>query len=190
MEIGQLIEYNNRKIFHRTLCRKWGRENSHRPLFFFFFKCLIWGKSKWSAAEFQDISISLNLGYNKNKLHQTLGYGSRDIFNFDFPDKGLGLVYPPYFVYDFSRIMFLMLYSSNWSNSIVWLLLLLEILDNVITMYYNCLLTRLWRLKLEINLIFQIKPFCYMTKKSRQKLKYLENEKSFWGEIKSIFHHF
>ena len=26
--------------------------------------------------------------------------------------------------------------------------------------------------------------------KSRQKLKYLENEKSFWGEIKSIFHHF
>ena len=27
-----------------------------------------------------------------------------------------------------------------------------------------------------------------MTKKSRQKLKYLENKKSFWGEIKSIFH--
>ena len=26
-----------------------------------------------------------------------------------------------------------------------------------------------------------------MTKKSRQKLKYFENEKSFWGEIKSIF---
>ena len=116
MEIGQLIEYNNRKIFHRTLCRKWGRENSHRPLFVFFFKCLIWGKSKWSAAEFQDISISLNLGYNKNKLHQTLGYGSRDIFNFDFPDKALGLVYPPHFVYDFSRIMFLMLYSINWPN--------------------------------------------------------------------------
>ena len=29
-----------------------------------------------------------------------------------------------------------------------------------------------------------------MTKKSREKLKYLENDKSFWGEIKSIFHHF
>ena len=29
-----------------------------------------------------------------------------------------------------------------------------------------------------------------MTKKSRQKLKYLENEKSFWDEIKSIFYHF
>ena len=29
-----------------------------------------------------------------------------------------------------------------------------------------------------------------MTKKSRQKLKYLDKEKSFLGEIKSIFHHF
>ena len=28
-----------------------------------------------------------------------------------------------------------------------------------------------------------------MAKESRQKLKYLENEKSFWGEI-SIYHHF
>ena len=40
------------------------------------------------------------------------------------------------------------------------------------------------------DLIFLIKPFWYMTKKSRQKLKYLENGKSFWGEIKSIFHRF
>ena len=29
-----------------------------------------------------------------------------------------------------------------------------------------------------------------MTKNSGQKLKYLENEKSFQREIKSIFHHF
>ena len=41
-----------------------------------------------------------------------------------------------------------------------------------------------------IDLIFLIKPFFYMTKKSRQNLKYLENEISFQGEIKSIFHHF
>ena len=34
-------------------------------------------------------------------------------------------------------------------------------------------------IKLEINLIFLMKLFCYMTKKSRQKFKYLENEKSF-----------
>ena len=34
-------------------------------------------------------------------------------------------------------------------------------------------------IKLKINLIFLIKPFLYMTKNSRQNLKYLENEKSF-----------
>ena len=38
--------------------------------------------------------------------------------------------------------------------------------------------------------IFLIKPFFHTTKKSKQKFKYLKNEKSFQGEIKSIFHHF
>ena len=42
----------------------------------------------------------------------------------------------------------------------------------------------------EMNLIYLIKPFFYMIKKSSQKLKYLGNAKSFYGEIKSIFHHF
>ena len=31
----------------------------------------------------------------------------------------------------------------------------------------------------EINLIFLIKPFFYLNKKSKQKFKYLKNEKSF-----------
>ena len=42
-------------------------------------------------------------------------------------------------------------------------------------------------IKFEINLIFLIKPFCYMTKKSRQKVKYLENKKSFLVEIEVAF---
>ena len=42
----------------------------------------------------------------------------------------------------------------------------------------------------EINIIFLIKQFSLHDQKPWQKLKYLENEKSFWGEIKSIFHHF
>ena len=45
-------------------------------------------------------------------------------------------------------------------------------------------------MKFEINLIFLIQPFRYMTKKLRQKIKYLENEKSFYGKIKNIFRHF
>ena len=51
----------------------------------------------------------------------------RDMLNFDFSEKGLGKVSPPYFVYDFSTKMFLMLYSINSPNSMI---LLLEILEN------------------------------------------------------------
>ena len=110
------------------------------------------------------------------------------MLNFNFPEKGLGLVSASHFVYKLSRKMFLMLYSINWPNAIVWLPLLLEILDNMcitIVCYPGCDV-----IKFEINFIFLIKLFCYMTKKLRQKFKYLKNGKSFWGEIKSIFHHF
>ena len=50
------------------------------------------------------------------------------MLNFDILEKGLGIVCPPHFVYDFSRKMFFMLYFINWPNSIAWLPLLLEIL--------------------------------------------------------------
>ena len=56
------------------------------------------------------------------------------MLNLDFLDKGLGIVSPVHFVYDFSKKNFLMLYSINWSNLIVWLALLLEILG---TMYIS-----------------------------------------------------
>ena len=58
-------------------------------------------------------------------------YWSRDMLNFNFSEKGLGLVSPPHFVYGFSRKMFLLLHTINWTNFIVWLLLLLEILGNI-----------------------------------------------------------
>ena len=48
MKFGQLIEYNERNIFHQKWCRKKGKETSSRPLFIFL-KSLIWGESKWSA---------------------------------------------------------------------------------------------------------------------------------------------
>ena len=53
------------------------------------------------------------------------------MLNFNFLDKGLGVVSLSHFVYDFSIKMFLMLYSINWPNFIVWFTLLLEILDNM-----------------------------------------------------------
>ena len=62
------------------------------------------------------------------------------MLNFDFLEKGLGIVSAAHFVYCFSTKMFL-LYSINWSNFIAWLLLLLEILGNMyiaIVCYPGC----------------------------------------------------
>ena len=53
------------------------------------------------------------------------------MLNIDFLGKGLGIVSPAHFAYDFSTKMFLMLYSINWPNFIAWLPLLLEILGNM-----------------------------------------------------------
>ena len=77
--------------------------------------------------------------------------------NFDFLDKGLGIVPPAHLVYDFSTKMFLMLYSLNRPNLIAWLPLLLEILGNMciaIVSYPGCDV-----IDFEINLMFLIEPF-------------------------------
>ena len=178
MKFGQLIEYNKRNVFLQKSCKKWGSEASSTLFFFFFLKKNFkWGKSKSSSAWIQHISIAFNLAYNKNKLYKTLDYWSRDILNFHFLKKDLGIVFSIHFVYDFSRKMFLMLYSIDWTNFIVLLPLLLEILGNMciaIVCFPVCDI-----IHFEINLIFLIKPFFNMGKSSRQKFKNLANEKSF-----------
>ena len=70
----------------------------------------------------------LDLVYNKNKMYKF--FDSRDMLNFDFLKKGLGIVFTPLFVFDFSRKVFLVLHFS-WPNFIAWLPLLLEILFNM-----------------------------------------------------------
>ena len=70
-----------------------------------------------------------------------------------------------------------MLYSIKWPHFIVWLPLLLEILGNmciIIVCFPSCEVVNF-----EINFAFLIKSFFYMTKNSKQKIKYPENEKSF-----------
>ena len=51
--------------------------------------------------------------------------------NFDFLDKGLGIVTPAHFVNEFSTEIFLVLYYINRPNFILWLPLLFEILSNM-----------------------------------------------------------
>ena len=142
--------------FYKKSSKKWNSKISFRPLFVFQ-KSFIYGKSKCPEAYFQYISVALNLTYNKNKFHKTLHYWSRDMFNFDFLEKA------------FSRKMLIIFYPINWPHFIVWLPLVLQILGNIyiaIVCFPGC---HTMSIKFEISLIFLIKLFLYMTKKSRQK---------------------
>ena len=120
---------------------------------------------------------SSQLGIQKKKLYKTLGYWSRDMLDFNFSEKGLRLVSPPHFVDDFPRKMLLVLHSINWPNFIVWLPLLLEILGNM------CITIVCWPgcdvIKFEIDLIFLMKLFYYITKKSRKNLNTLRTKSAF-----------
>ena len=78
------------------------------------------------------ILFPLLFNWEINKLdYFRLTKESENKLNFNFSEKGLGLVSPPHFVHDFSRKMFLMLINRNWQNFIVWLPLPLEILGNM-----------------------------------------------------------
>ena len=121
MKFSQLIEYNKRNNFLQKLCGKWGRRTSSRPLFVFEKKLSM----RWKQVVF------ILSGFNKNKLYKLSDYWSRDMANFNFSEKGMGLVSPPHFVYDFSKKKILILNSINWPNFIFRLLLLLRILDNM-----------------------------------------------------------
>ena len=54
---------------------------------------------------------TLNMAFNKNRLYKTIDLKIRTILI--FLEKCFRIVSPPHFAYDFSRKMFLMLYSIN-----------------------------------------------------------------------------
>ena len=104
---------------------------------------------------------------------------------FSFFRQDLGIVSPPHFLY-VSRKILLVLYSTNWRN--FWLPLLLELLDSVciiIVCFPRCDV-----INFEIKLILLIKQFFYLTKTSRQNLNILRTKRASKGEIKRFFHHF
>ena len=84
------------------------------------------------------------------------------MLNFDLLDKGLGIVSPANFVYDFSAKVFLILYSKR-TNFHSFLSLLLEILGSMyiaFVCYSDCDV-----MDFEINLIVLNEPLFHMTKK-------------------------
>ena len=96
---------------------------------------------------------------------------------FDFLEKDLGIVSPPYFVYDFPRKMFLVLYSPNLPNFIAWLPLVLEILGNMciaIVCFPGCDV-----INYEFILIFLIKPIFTWPKSQDKYLNILKTTRAF-----------
>ena len=173
MKFVKLVEYNTRKAFLQKSCREWGSEISSRPILFFKKLYMSWKQ----------------VLCNKNKLYKTLDYWSRDMLDFDFLEKGLRIVSLAYFLYDFSKksVSHVILTDQISMSDCFYFLRYLAIC---------VLLTRLWLCLLinQVNMFvnqvvtsnilkstwyFEIKPFLYMTKKSRQKFKHLENETSF-----------
>ena len=105
------------------------------------------------------------------------------MLNFDFLGKSLGIVFPPNFVYDFLgkiltiSIFQIFLLTDQISLSDCLYCLRFWDIPDILCITSVCL-PGCDVINFEINLIFLIKSFFYMTKKSRQKFKYLDNKKS------------
>ena len=125
----------------------------------------------------------------KNKLYKVSRCWSRYMLNFDFFENGLRLVFPPCFVHDILKKMFLVLCCINWPNFIVWLPFLFEILCNMCIVIISFPVYH--TMNFEDNLSFLIKLSFYMTcYMSFYKNLITFRRKTFEGEIKSSFHHF
>ena len=90
-------------------------------------------------------------------IFKTLHYWLRD-----FLDKGLGIVPPAYFVYDFLTKMFLMLYSINWPISLPSCLYFSRYWAICAWQLFVKQVVTSWILKL--TLAFRSSRFFYMTK--------------------------
>ena len=114
----QLIEYNMRIIFTEKWCTKCGGETSPRPFLVlnFYTVCFYcipsWRLLKYIETKLQTTWLYLKLSFLKNQ-------------------KGLELVFLPYFQHNFWRQIFLLMYSVNWPSFIFWLSLLREIVGSM-----------------------------------------------------------
>ena len=118
MKFGQLVEYKNAedKLFSdpflesQTSAYLWINSLKFFTVFLNFIPS--WGLSKYIETKLQTTCFHLILNYSRNK-------------------RGLELVSLSRFLHDFWRKIFPWLYSINWPNFIVKLLLLSEILGNM-----------------------------------------------------------
>ena len=89
------------------------------------------------------------------------------------------------FVHNFSKKIFLILYSINRPSIIVWLPVLLKILDNICIVTICCPVCHVTNF--ENHLTFLINPFFWITKNSRQKFKISRKKIPFNTKYKAFF---
>ena len=90
------------------------------------------------------------------------------MLHFDVFKKNSGIVSPSCFVYVFSRKIFLVLYSLTWPIFFFWLLLLLQIFDNIyiaIVCFTGCNV-----INFGVNLNFLTKPVFLHDRKLETKI--------------------
>ena len=99
--------------------------------------------------------------------------------------KGLGVVSPPHFPYDFQEKYFSsydLLTKQILLSDCLYFIEISRKTCAAIFRYQFCDV-----INFEIYLSFLTKPFSSMSKSSEQKLKYLKKERTFSGEMKTIF---
>ena len=127
MKFGQFKECNVRNIFSWKIMQKRRRKTSPPASFL-------------TALYEENVGTLILVYVDRPRLRHTIKTDCTKFQTVDlkicsiliFEKKGLRLVSPPYFACDFSRKIFLMLYSINWPNFIVYFPLLHEILGNML----------------------------------------------------------
>ena len=135
MKFPQLIVYKMRNIFVEKSYIKCDGETVPRP----FSKKKNWAYLCIKSLKFYAVcfyhmpSLDIYIIYNILKLSsRPIAFNSFKAFS-KKTNRGRELVSLPHFLHDFWRRMFLLLYSINWPNFIVWLPLIREILGNMCT---------------------------------------------------------
>ena len=130
MKFGHLIECSMRNISLEKFYTKFGGKTSPRP----FSEKL---KLTISLDQWPNVLYSFFLLYGKLSIIKICWNQAADhslsphIKLFEKTRRGLKLVSLSHFLHTFWRKIFLLLYSINWPNFIVWLPLLCEIFGNI-----------------------------------------------------------
>ena len=107
------------------------------------------------------------------------------MLNFDFSEKGLGLVPPPHLFQGYSRKMFLVLHSFNWPISLSDCLYFLRYWSKCVLQLFVYRIVKLYNLKLTLS--FSWSCFDIWPKSQEKNVNILRMERAFEVKLKAFF---